>query len=147
MVNDLTEAVRKHHVRLAKTSGAHARRVDRSEPQIAREASVDFLKGDLVPPTIDEERHPYVLVDRLARRHGGLTATMIVDHEFINDHVTAIEAITPQLDIASDGERSQLLRRLRDLAQRLDATARLLSSSIGCHVAGGRTSRENNARY
>jgi hypothetical protein len=45
----------------------------------------------------------------LVRQHGRRTATMIVGHEFINAHVTRIEAITRQLGIArsSGGQPSE----------------------------------------
>jgi uncharacterized protein (DUF2249 family) len=124
-MNTLTEAIRKHHLSLAKTLEKHARAVGGSEPQVERDAFVGFLKGDLLPHASGEERHLYELVDSLVRHHGRPTATMIVDHEFINDYVRKIEAITRELGMAADGERSQLLRQLRDLALRLDAIVEL----------------------
>jgi iron-sulfur cluster repair protein YtfE (RIC family) len=50
---------------------------------------------------------------------------MMVDHEFINNYVTRIEQITHQRGTATNGDRAQLLRRLRDLAIRLDAIVEL----------------------
>jgi uncharacterized protein (DUF2249 family) len=124
-MSTLTEAIRKHHLSLAKTLEAHAHGVGGGEPQVEREAFAGFLKGDLLTHASGEERHLYALVDGLLREHGRPTATMIVDHEFINDYVARIETITRQLVTATDGERSQLLHRLRDLALRLDAIVEL----------------------
>jgi uncharacterized protein (DUF2249 family) len=124
-MNTLTEAIRKHHLSLAKTLQAHARAVGGGQSQVERDAFVAFLKGDLLPHASGEERHLYALVDGLVQQHGRPTATMIVDHEFINNYVTKIETITRQLASATDGELSQLLGRLRDLALRLDAIVEL----------------------
>jgi uncharacterized protein (DUF2249 family) len=124
-MNTLIEAIRKHHLSLAKTLETHARGVGGGESQLERDAFVEFLKGDLLPHASGEERHLYELVDDLVRRHGRPTATMLVDHEFINDYVTKIEAVTRQLATATNGERPQLLSRLRDLALRLDAIVEL----------------------
>jgi hemerythrin-like domain-containing protein len=124
-MNTLTEAIRKHHLSLAKTLEAHARGVGSGESQLERDAFVGFLMGDLLPHASGEERHLYELVDHLVRRNGRPTATMMVDHEFINDYVTKIEAVTRQLATATNGERPQLLSRVRDLALRLDAVVEL----------------------
>lgn len=124
-MNSLTEAIRKHHSSLAKTLQAHARAVGGAEAQAERDAFVGFLKGEVLPHARGEERHLYGLVDGLLRNHGRPTATMSVDHEFINDCVTEIEQVTRQLGAATDAERSQLLRRLRGLALRFDAIFQL----------------------
>lgn len=124
-MSTLTEAIRKHHLSLAKTLEAHAHGVGGGEPQTERDAFVAFLKGDLLPHAIGEERHLYPLVDSLVRQYGKPTMTMMVDHEFIRDHVAKIERITHQLATVTDGDRSQLLRRLRDLGLRLDAIVEL----------------------
>ncbi len=125
-MNTLTEAIRKHHLSLAKTLEAHARAVGGNEPQVEREAFVAFLKGDLLPHARGEERHLYELVDALVRKHGKPTATMMVDHEFITDYVAKIEEVSQRLASATCcDQREQLLRRLHDLALRLDAIVEL----------------------
>jgi hypothetical protein len=51
---------------------------------------------------------------------------MLVDHEFIVDYVAKIEELSRQLGSATYGDqRDHLLRRLRDLALRLDAIVEL----------------------
>lgn len=50
---------------------------------------------------------------------------MTVDHEFIAGYVTKIEQTTRELAGATDGNRAHLLRRLQDLALRLDAIVEL----------------------
>lgn len=124
-MSTLIEAIRRHHLSLAKTLEPHARGVGGGEPQAERDAFVTFLKRDLLPHASGEERHLYPLVDTLVRRYGKPTTTMIVDHEFITDYIAKIERTTLELATANNGERSQLLRRLRDLALRLDAIVEL----------------------
>ncbi len=124
-MGSLADAIRQHHLSLAKTLHAHARGVGGKEPQTERDAFVNFLKGDLLPHADGEERQLYPLVDDLLRQHGRPTATMSVDHEFIKDYVARIEELTRQLEVASEPERSQLLPRLRELALRLDAVVEL----------------------
>jgi uncharacterized protein (DUF2249 family) len=120
-MSTLCDAIRKHHRSLAKTLEAHARGVGGGEPQRERDAFVTFLKGDLLPHARGEERHLYGAVDKLVREHGKPTATMMVDHEFINDYVRKIELVTHRLEGAGDSERARLLHELRELSLRLDA--------------------------
>lgn len=120
VMSTLAEAIRNHHQSLAKTLRAHARAVGGGESQTERDAFVAFLKGDLLPHARGEERHLYSTVDKLVREHGKPTATMMVDHEFINDYVTKIELIAHRLKSASENERARLLSELRDLSLRLD---------------------------
>ncbi len=121
----LSEAIRKHHMSLAKTLQAHARGVGGAETQNERDAFVAFLKGDLLPHAHSEERYLYSAVDALVREHGKPTATMSVDHEFIAGYVDRIERTSNDLAAANDGERARLLGQLRDLASRLDAIVEL----------------------
>lgn len=121
----LNEAIRKHHLSLARTLESHAHAVGRAEPQLARDAFIEFLKSDLLPHASGEERHLYPLVDSLVGQHERPTATMTIDHEFINDYVTKLEATTRQIAAATGAERSRLLNQLRDLALSLDAIFQL----------------------
>ncbi len=116
----LTEAVRKHHLSLAKTLSAHTRAVGGRAPQAERDSFVAFLTGELLPHARGEERHLYPAMDELVQRHGRATATMTVDHEFIGDYVARIQAVSQQLQGAAEGERPRLLQQLRDLALRLE---------------------------
>lgn len=125
-MNTLTEAIRKHHLSLAKTLEAHARAVGGGEPQVERDALVAFLKNDLLPHARGEERYLYPLVAALVQKHGNPIATMVVDHEFIADYVAKIEEVTRRLAGGMSGDqRDRLLRRLRELALRLDAIVEL----------------------
>jgi uncharacterized protein (DUF2249 family) len=103
-MSTLCDAMRKHHRSLAKTLETHARGVGGGEPPSERDAFVGFLKGDLLPHARGEERHLYGVVDKLVREHGQPTATMMVDHEIINDYVTRIELVTHRLESAADNE-------------------------------------------
>lgn len=124
IVSTLTEAIRKHHLSLAKTLQAHARGAGGSQSE--RDAFVGFLKGDLLPHAAGEEQHLYGMVDTLVHKYGRATATMMVDHQFIGGYVAKIEEVSRRLGGgACDGEREDLLRRLRELAIRLDAIVEL----------------------
>ncbi len=120
-MSTLYDAIRKHHRSLAKTLEAHARGVGGDQPQSERDAFVAFLKGDLLSHARGEERHLYGAVDKLVREHSKPTATMMVDHEFINDYVRKIELVTHRLEGADGSERARLLHELRELSLRLDA--------------------------
>lgn len=117
----LCDAIRRHHRSLAKTIQEHARGADGCERQSKRQAFVAFLKGDLLPHARGEERHLYAAVDPLVREHGKPTATMVVDHEFINDYVTKIAQASQRLASAGESERAGLQRELHELSLRLDA--------------------------
>ena len=122
----LTEAVRNHHLALAKTLEAHARGVGGGESQAERDAFVGFLKRDLLPHVRGEERHLYPVLDTVVRKRGRPTATMIVDHDFILDYVARIEQVTRELASPTcNGRRLERLRQLRELALKLEAIAEL----------------------
>ncbi len=121
----LTDAIRKHHQSLARTLKAHAQGANGDETQAERSALLSFLKGDLLPHARGEERHLYAWVDGVVREHGRPTATMMVDHEFINDYAARIEVAARRLETASGDERVRLMREMRELALRLDAIVEL----------------------
>jgi hemerythrin-like domain-containing protein len=125
IMNTLSDAVRKHHLSLAKTLSAHARAVGGAEDQTERDSFVAFLTGDLLPHARGEELHLYPAVDELVQRHGKATATMTVDHEFIGGYVARIKSVSQQLRQASNGERPRLLQQLREMALQLDAIFQL----------------------
>jgi uncharacterized protein (DUF2249 family) len=124
-MSTLCDAVRKHHRSLAQTLKAHARGVGGSEPQSERDSFIAFLKGDLVPHARGEERHLYGVVDTLVQEHGKATATMAIDHEFINDYVARIELVAQRLKDTEEKQRPELLRDLRELSLCLDAIVEL----------------------
>jgi len=124
-MSTLCDAIRRHHQSLAKTLQAHARGVGGNEPQTERNSFVAFLNGDLLPHARGEERHLYGVIDALVRKHGKATATMLVDHEFINGYVAKIERVSHSLESAGDSERARLLRELRELSLQLDAIVEL----------------------
>lgn len=123
-MNTLTEAIRKHHLSLAKTLRTHARAAG-AGPQSEDDSFVAFLKSDLLPHARGEERHLYGVVDTLVREHGRPTATMLIDHEFIKDYTARIEAAANRLKSANETERPKLAREQRELALRLEAIVEL----------------------
>ncbi|HLH78610.1 MAG TPA: hemerythrin domain-containing protein [Candidatus Binataceae bacterium] len=125
-MNILPEAIRKHHLNLAKTLEGHVQAVGGDGAQMQRDALVAFLEKDLLPHAHGEERHLYPLVDTLVQKYGKPTATMVVDHEFIAAYVAKIEKVAQELASATArDQRGRLLRRLRGLALRLDAIVEL----------------------
>jgi iron-sulfur cluster repair protein YtfE (RIC family) len=125
-MSTLTGAIRKHHLSLAKTSQEHARGVGDGQSQTEHDAFVAFLRRDLLPHATGEELHLYPLVETLLRNHGSPTATMAIDHEFIAGYISKIEQTTRDLAAGTSGERRRnLIRRLQELALRLDAILEL----------------------
>ncbi len=116
-----SEAIRNHHRELV---GALTRQVAAlvdKRPEVDAVALAAFLKDDLLPHAVGEERHLYPAVEPLIRAHGKATATMSVDHEFIESYIRQIGETAQALHTASATERPAVEERLRRLALRLEA--------------------------
>lgn len=120
-MSQVTDAIRSHHRELAQTLSTHAEALDVGRGESDPVALVDFLKQDLLPHAKGEEASLYPLMDNLVREHGSPTATMSVDHEFIQDYVRQIEETTRGLSSAANGDRPALQKRLARLTLKLEA--------------------------
>jgi uncharacterized protein (DUF2249 family)/hemerythrin-like domain-containing protein len=118
----LTDAMRRHHGALAKKMAAHvAATADGAPKSAAVDAFVAFLKNELLPHSVGEERHLYPRVDFLLHEYGRSTATMSVDHEFIADCIARIEQTAQELREAPGGRAPELEAELRRLAFTFEA--------------------------
>lgn len=117
------EAIRGHHRDLIATLDGHVTAIAAHRPDVDPAALVAFLKGDLLPHAQGEERHLYPAVDRLMRDHGGrATATMSVDHEFIEGYISEIEKAVQAVQAGEPGgEGSRARERLERLVLQLQA--------------------------
>ena len=113
------EAIRGHHRDLIATLDGHASALAAGREDVDPAALVAFLKGDLLPHARGEECHLYPAVEGLLREHGRATATMSVDHEYIEGYVSEIaEAVQA---IESGGDASRARERLERLVLQLQA--------------------------
>ncbi len=121
-MSKLTDAMRRHHGALAKKMAAHVAATANGAPKpAATNAFVAFLKDELLPHAVGEERHLYPRVDFLLHEYGRSTATMSVDHEFIADYIARIEQTANELRQASRARAPELEAELRRLAFTLEA--------------------------
>ncbi len=125
-----TQAIRDHHRQLlqemeralAGLSSAAAQGVDGSAQA---QALVQWLRGALLPHARGEERALYPAVDPLVARYGRASATMSIDHEYIERYIREIEAAARAIADASEPSRAGALRRLHQLALQLAAILHL----------------------
>ncbi|NLG69950.1 MAG: DUF2249 domain-containing protein [Firmicutes bacterium] len=125
-----TQAIRDHHRQLlrelerslAGLSSAAAQGVDGSAQA---QALVQWLRGALLPHARGEERALYPAGDPLVARYGRASATMSIDHEYIERYIREIEAAARAIADASEPSRAGALRRLHQLALQLAAIFRL----------------------
>lgn len=124
-MSKLTDTVRRHHNKLAAVMAHHVDAITNAKSRAETDAFVSFLRNDLMPHAHGEERHLYPRIDLLMREHGRATATMSVDHEFIETYIEEIERTTAALKAANDEERPGLFKHLGEVAQQLSAILKL----------------------
>ncbi|HSJ59553.1 MAG TPA: hemerythrin domain-containing protein [Anaerolineae bacterium] len=115
------EAIRNHHQELVEVLKEKVAAMVEERPEADPQSLAAFLQKELLPHASGEERHLYPRVEPLLRDHGRATATMSVDHEFIEDYVRRIAGAAAALQSAGEGERSALESHLRRLALQLEA--------------------------
>lgn len=120
-MSSVTEAFREHHRELAgqlsKLAAVSANGQFEGDPQ----KLAAFLKNELVPHAVGEERELYPVMDNLLRSHGSPTATMSVDHEYIQKYIAQMDALAGEFAGASAEERSALRAKLARLSVELQA--------------------------
>ncbi len=119
------EAIRAHHRALLKELTERLSALERGGELEDAEGLVAFLKGDLLPHAVGEERSLYPAVEPLVKSYGQATATMSIDHEFIAGYIHSIEETVKALQEAGEGVRPALERKLRDQALQLEALLRV----------------------
>lgn len=119
------EAIRSHHRQLVSTLAEQVTAVVENRPDADPRALAAFLKGDLLPHAIGEEQHLYPTVESLIKDHGQATATMSVDHEFIEGYIRQIDETVQALQGAGEETQTELESRLQRLALQLEAVLRV----------------------
>jgi uncharacterized protein (DUF2249 family) len=120
-MSQVTDAIRAHHRELAKTLEAQVNALEEGRADANPAALVEFLKKDLLPHAQGEEASLYPRMDGLVREHGKATATMSVDHAFVENYIRQIEETARVLASTQNGNRANLQKQLARLALQLDA--------------------------
>jgi len=120
-MSKVSEAIRTHHRKLASTLTEQVTALVEGQREADLEALVTFLKGDLLPHARGEERHLYPAVDPLVKAQGKATATMSIDHEFIEGYIRQIEETIQALHTVSTNKRPALESHLQHLILKLEA--------------------------
>jgi uncharacterized protein (DUF2249 family)/hemerythrin-like domain-containing protein len=119
-MSEITEAIYNHHRQIGNTLHEYVARIVEGSADADPNRLVDFLKTELVPHAVGEERYLYPAVDPLVKSHGSATATMTVDHEFITGYINRIEEVVRSLSAAGTSEAtSEEVRNRRAELQRL----------------------------
>jgi uncharacterized protein (DUF2249 family) len=125
--SSVADAISAHHREL----GAHLAAEVAALEQETSDGSglVAFLTGELLPHAAGEERRLYPVVNRLIPEHGTPTATMTLDHEYIEAAARQIAELARQLQSAGDeATRVSTRRALTRAAVQLEAVVRLHTS-------------------
>jgi uncharacterized protein (DUF2249 family)/hemerythrin superfamily protein len=88
----LTDAVREHHAELRRKFREKADAWLQTGSPEALQDLANFLSGELLGHARAEEAHLYPAVEPLVKAWGRATATMSIDHEFIEDYIRRIQA-------------------------------------------------------
>jgi uncharacterized protein (DUF2249 family)/iron-sulfur cluster repair protein YtfE (RIC family) len=119
-VSTAGEAFRRHHralvAELAERAGALADGRDADPTPL-----VAFLKTELLPHAAGEEQHLYSAVEPLLRAHGMATATMRIDHRFLEEYIRRITEAAAALSFVPPEERARVRGRLAQIVAQLEA--------------------------
>lgn len=120
-MSHVTEAVHEHHAALLSTLRQYGAQLSRQPAEFDPAQVTAFLKGDLLPHASGEEAHLYAAVESLIKTFGQATATMQVDHRFIEDYVRRVEAVGAALAQADEDAREAQQKQLERLIVQLEA--------------------------
>jgi len=123
-MSKVTEAIHNHHQKLVHTLSGLVVALTKDAPNAAGDALVDFLKRDLIPHAIGEEAHIYPLIDALIKEYGKATATMAVDHEFVQDYAGQIDESVRALRTATGPDRQSIIDKIQHLSLQLQLLLR-----------------------
>jgi len=134
------EAIRKHHRKILETLQDYRQTLRQRPEPTSLQALLNFLKTELLPHAVGEERALYPAVEGLLKAWGQATATMIVDHEFIRRYIQAIEGLaeklrtTPTVALWSEVE-AQLLQLDAILRLHLEKEERVYLPLVTQHLS------------
>jgi len=124
-MSKVTEAIRNHHQGLSRRYIERVGIFIRSGAEENGDAFVTFLRRELLPHSFGEEQDLYPVIDSLAREHELPTATMRIDHEFIQKYVHKIADALRAYHAASPADRYPLAEEIRGLGLQLHAILEL----------------------
>jgi uncharacterized protein (DUF2249 family)/iron-sulfur cluster repair protein YtfE (RIC family) len=120
-MSQVTQAFREHHRELAKQMSKYVTSFAQGEPNADAQGLAKFLKDELLPHAAGEEAQLYPVMDEIVRAHGKPTATMSVDHEYIQNYIAEIETTAAALAAASPDAQNALRAKLAQSAVKLQA--------------------------
>ena len=124
-MNKSRHEIQKHNHELLATLTERVGDIVDHQPGACPYALVNFLKNRMLPHAIGEERHFYPALENLVKEHGQATATMRIDHEYIEGYIDWIEETVQELETADDDEKPQLQTLLERLCLQLEAVLQL----------------------
>ena len=124
------DAIRSHHRQLVeeferRLAALSARAAQGGDGVAEAQGLARFLAEELRPHARGEEHALYPAVDPLVARYGRPTATMSIDHEYIDRYIAEIEAGARAVAGSSNPSRSEALQELLRLGMQLAAIFRL----------------------
>jgi len=119
------EAIRRHHGKIRAILSQHVTALREGRAEADPQALAAFLQEDLLPHAVGEEKALYPAVDPLIKAYGKATATMSVDHEFIEGSIRRIVQAVQEWAQAEEAEKATRFATLRDLALQLEAVLTL----------------------
>ena len=124
-MSEVSQTIRNHHRELLESLSAQVKALVEGAATADPEVLARFLREELLPHAIGEEKHLYPAVEPLIMAHGRATATMSVDHEFIADYIRRIGEAAAAWAQADEAGRPALQRQLQHLALQLEAVLRV----------------------
>ena len=119
-MSDVTDAIRQHHQVLITKLDAASDALAANVTEETIDGLLSLLTDDLLPHAQGEERSFYPLVDPLIAAHARPTATMSIDHEYIEGGVRTLEGLAASVCAGAGAERhaaeADLQRALHELA-------------------------------
>ncbi len=121
-----TEMIRRHHRELyAELEALIPEEQPEAESTIDPSAVVHFLREELLPHAVEEEREVYDVIDALSGAPFRVTEPMRLDHVAIGAGVERLASLIQAMESAGEGERASLSRRFWREADRLGTVIRL----------------------
>jgi len=124
-MGEVSDAIREHHRSLISTLAEQVAALTEGRPEGNMQRLVVFLNDDLLPHARGEEKNLYPVMDALVKDYGQATATMRVDHEFIERYIHQIAETVAALQSAAEDQRPVLEACLRRYAMQLEAVLRV----------------------
>ncbi len=124
-MSKVSEAIRNHHRELMGSMVEQVTAFVEGRSHADPQAIVAFLQEELLPHAKGEEAHLYAAVEPLVKAHERATATMSIDHEFIEKYIQRVAEAVRTLQEADAKDRPRAEEQLRHLLLQLEAVLRV----------------------